>query len=752
MDLKYVLKVALKRKYIILFFTFLTVTAAFYFTKNMPLTYTSESIIASGLTDDSQVEIEDKEQKESEIKQQFSNIVELARSKKIIDQVSCKLLAHELSAGKLFTEPSGMFKDLTADARQSALLLLQNRIDSLKDLNYQDKNERGLMDLIKSMGFDFDGISRNLKVKRIDNSDFISVVYESQNPDMSAFVVNELSLTLIKYYKSSDKNKNLKLIGFWAQLTEEKKVELDEKVNTLKDYKIQNQIINLYEQTKSIDNQIAAMEMKREDALKNYRGYSYALENLNGMLSTDERRYAEDILQPYSSRISAKKDEVNSLNEKLALYQFNEPGLVKELENKKAELDILIKQLSDENTFSPVAVKQDIVSKKLGLEVERDIADANVRSIEMEISRLKNKFNSFTPLEGTIQAYERDVDVSSKVYLETLSKLNNQSMKLNVEPRLEQTQAGIPGPAIPNKKGMIIALSGIIALVLSLVVIFLAEYFSSRLNTAKKFASFTKLDIIGMVNSLSRHRFSLNEIFGFNTGNPEIESLKNSLRNVKFEIINKIPRHSIITIASPSKSSGKSMLSAAIAYILSLSGIKVLVIDGSWHNNSLSRQFMYPNGRQQLLSSDSIMKLSSNLEFIGNSGKFEDIDKIDTLSLNSFLNSLKEEYHYIIIDTDSNSFPAYIKPFSGSADFMIGVFRADRSLTDTEKDNISEMKKLTIPYSGSILNFSEEFINSDETGNTGNGFTGKLKNIFSGNKNIINEPAFGSVGYRRSGK
>ena len=742
MDLKYILKIALRKKSLIITVVSISLIAAYFLTKNMKQVYISESIIASGLTDDSQIEIEDKEKKESEIRQQFSNLVELARSKKIIDQVSYRLMLHDLQDASTFNNQSTLFKDLTKDARMSAVEVLKQKTDSLTALNFHDKNQRGIIDLIKSMGYDYEAIFSSLKVKRIDNSDFISVVFESSNSEMSAFVVNQLTAALIVYYRNNSRNKNVELVNFWEQLSEEKKMELDEKVNQLKDYKIKNQIINLYEQTKSIDNQIAAMEMKREDVNKNITGYRNAIENIHSKLSSDDRKYAEFDLEPFSKSITEKKDEINSLNEKLSVYHYDNPELQNELARKKSELNTMVLQLSDANTFSPNAVKQDLIAKKLGLEIENEIAEANVNSIDREISRLRNKFNSFTPLEGTIQAYEREVDVSSKVYIETLSKLNNQSMKSNIEAKLEQTQAGMPGQMLPSKKGMIILLAGVLSLVLTLVAIFLTEYFSHHLNNAKKFTGITKLELIGSIDKLSKIKFSLNEIFGINTGNAEIENLKNNLRNIKFDVLNRIPANSSLLICSPGSKTGKSLISASLAFMLAYSGKKVLLVDGSLNNNSISRSFgfVYP-ADQNVYSEANIKTVAKGLDFLGNRGVVDDIDRVDNSRLSELITELKKRYDFLIVDSDSQVFPTFIKPFSDTSDYMIGIFRSDKALTEKEKDDLIHIKDFGSKYIGSILNFIEDSSKPEKTSSNRKGdwidtLTSKLKQVYCGTKEV----------------
>ena len=71
-----------------------------------------------------------------------------------------------------------------------------------------------MSEVILSMRYDDGSILSKMKIYRIDNSDFIDLEYESDDPYLSAFVVNTLCSEFISYYSALNKQNELKAIDF----------------------------------------------------------------------------------------------------------------------------------------------------------------------------------------------------------------------------------------------------------------------------------------------------------------------------------------------------------------------------------------------------------------------------------------------------------------------------------------------------------------------------------------------------------
>jgi polysaccharide biosynthesis transport protein len=713
MDLINFIRVLSKRKLILIIVPIITIVVSYFLTRNLPEIYSSEAQISTGITDGTNINFSSKEtaEKDSEIKQKFSNLIELMKSKKIIDLVSYRLILHDLTSEKPFRPLSKLLLEMTPDARQYAVSTFTTKLDSVATLKYEDPREYGLIKILESMRYDDDAISGKLKITRVENSDYISLKSETENAELCAFIVNSHCEEFIKYYKDKFKLRQYETRDFWSKLVEQKKKELDDKIEVLKDYKIKNRVINLYEQTKSIDNQIAGMEVRREEVNKTIPGFKAALTDINSRLTDSDKRFFEFGVSPINKDIIYLKEKLKYLNERLINSGLEDSNVQDSIIKTRMLLEGKIKDAANEYLVNPNAPKQELVMRKLGYEIELDLAENQVKSIDKDIERLKKKFDIYTPLEGTIQAYERDVDVASRVYLELLTRLNDANLSTNLETKLSQSQIGIPGPPQASKKMLIIILSGLISFVLCIVIIFILEYIDLTIKTPKKFRQLTGLSVIGYLNYLKDKTLDLKQIFSINETSVENDTFKHLLRNLRFEIDNKMNGKKILLFTSTSEKEGKSFCIISLSYSLALIGKKVLIIDSNFRNNTITKNF----DSQPLLGSffngsitgKEAVTVSSikGIDTIGCKHSYNSPFEVAKRNLDiDIFDEFINLYDYIFIEGPSLNRYSGSKELERISDKIIGVFSASKVLEEPDKLSIEYMKGLKEKFIGAVLN------------------------------------------------
>ena len=282
------------------------------------------------------------------------------------------------------------------------------------------------------------------------------------------------------------------------------------------------------------------MEVVREEVNKTIPGYKAALVDINSRLTDSEKRFFEYGISPTNKDIVSLKEKLKYLNDRLIVSGLEDNKIQDSIIKTKLLLEGKIKDAANEYLVNPNAPKQELIMRKLGYEIDLEVSENQVKSIDKDIDRLKRKFDVYTPLEGTIQAYERDVDVASRVYLEVLSRLNEANLSTNLETKLVQSQVGIPSPPMASKKMLIIILSGLISFVLCVVVIFILEYIDLTIKTPKKFRQITGLNVLGYLNYLKDKTLNLKQIFSVEELSVENDTFKHLLRNLRFEIDTKM--------------------------------------------------------------------------------------------------------------------------------------------------------------------------------------------------------------------
>ena len=90
---------------------------------------------------------------QEQVNQEFNNLTEIIKLKKLIDNVSYQLIIHDLSSPDPFRKLNHQFKDLSPAARQHALTIFQEKLQNQEPLSLYNKDENSLNELV-----DFDEI------------------------------------------------------------------------------------------------------------------------------------------------------------------------------------------------------------------------------------------------------------------------------------------------------------------------------------------------------------------------------------------------------------------------------------------------------------------------------------------------------------------------------------------------------------------------------------------------------------------
>ncbi|NNU33333.1 hypothetical protein HK413_02640 [Mucilaginibacter sp. S1162] len=211
------LKILKKHKFTLVLVPVFAVIIAYFLVRNQPDVYSSQAKLATGIVDQTQSILSDiADLQESKINQQFSNIIEMIKSKRTLDQLSYKLIIHDLTSNKPYRKPSALFNQLNASARQHALETYTNLYNKRQALSLFNPDQNGLHKLLESMKYDDQSILKSLLVYRVQNSDYINVQFDSEGSELSAVVVNTLCNEFISYYSLLVKENQRKAVDFWV--------------------------------------------------------------------------------------------------------------------------------------------------------------------------------------------------------------------------------------------------------------------------------------------------------------------------------------------------------------------------------------------------------------------------------------------------------------------------------------------------------------------------------------------------------
>ena len=188
------------------------------------------------------------------------------------------------------------------------------------------------------------------------------------------------------------------------------------------------------------------------------------------------------------------------------------------------------------------------------------------------------------------------------------------------------------------------------------------------------------------------------------------ESFRTIKTNIQYSSLDK--KYKVIVITSSKPGEGKTFVASNLALTLAQGGKRVVLIDCDFRNPNIHRKFKYSNiyGLSEILLDKerfniSERKYNDNLIVI-TSGRMPP-NPSETLAserMSEFLEELKEEYDYIILDTPPLLFVSDPQVISTKADGTILVVRADKTKKYEIKESYGILKSINVNVIGTILN------------------------------------------------
>jgi len=708
MELGNFLKLLAKQKLTLIIIPLITIIISFFLVRNLPNSYISESPLSTGLVDQTQQILnKDETTQESQINQEFSNLIEMMHLKKVLNQVSYQLMIHDLTSDQPFREPSKEVEDLNLNARQHAIQVFTDHYMRNEPLSLLIQDQKGLQNLISSMRYDHESLNSKVNIYRSQNSDFITVSFESENPQLSAFVTNTLIDAFIKFYTQQVKTNQIKAKNFLNTLLKQKRISLDGKLKELKTYKIENRVLNLAEQAKSLYGQIADYESKKEQTEKDVVAYLGAIEGINRKFKPKDRKYFESTLTHLNQDILKTKSKLRNLNDQYIQNNFEEEYSPR-IDSLQNILTSQINSLNDKSIFNPLSAKENLIQQKITLEISLDLARYSIKSLNRELNRLNQKFDKLVPFEAVIQSFESDIDVAGKEYLEILQKFNQTSMESDFSINLRQVELAVPEKAEPSKKMLLVILSGIVSFVFCLAVLFIIFFLDNTIKQPKELANRTQLPVLGHLNLINASTLDLKQLWSSSNESVQMVKFKDLLRSIRFEIDQELGENKILVINSMRKQEGKTLFALSLSYAYTMINKKVLLIDGNFINPGISKAINsstfindYLNGKIKNFGKDN----ESLVSVLGNPGGDTSLLEITSKEIiRERLNRLKADFDVIIIEASSLDTLNKSKEWVLFADKVLTIFEANQNITIAKKQYIDYLNTTNGKFIGWILN------------------------------------------------
>jgi uncharacterized protein involved in exopolysaccharide biosynthesis/Mrp family chromosome partitioning ATPase len=709
MELISFLRVLPRYKKALILIPLITVVITFLLVRNLPKTYRSTSRIATGLVERSDEFINKNVLMENKVSQEFSNILQMMMLKRVVNQVSYQLIIHDLTAKEApYRKNTKLINELDENERRRAVELFTQKYKNMEELSLWEANQKALNKLLVSKEYDYESLTKKLNTFRLQTSDYIFLEFESENPMLSAVVLNTLCREFISYYTSIVNQKKEKTVAYLDSSLKVREAALTAKLNTLKNYKIRNRILDVNNQANVLMTQIADFQSKRQEALKNITAYSSVLQNINSKLSPTESKSLEKSITQSNQSIIMTRNRLNALNEEYIKNNFD----VKYKARIDSLQNVLAASIDDANTkstFNTSTEKEDLVKEKLNTEIQLEMAKNSVESLDDMVSSLSGKLNVLAPNQANIQTYEKDIENESREYVDLVNKFNQTKLESSFPIRLRQVEMAMPETALPSKKILLVILAGMVSFLFTVLVLFVMYYIDHSINDTQQLADRTQIPVLGTLGVIKGASLDPDALWDRNNNAADLREFKSQLRSIRFEIDNDLAGSKVIAVTGLQSMEGKTFVTFNLAYAYKMINKKVLLIDGNFDNPSIS-QIMEPdlfledflNSSQEM---QNIPDLHKHFVLMGNKGEDISLFEISNFAtIQAKFEALRALFDVILIEIPSLDVFNKAREWVSFTDKVIPVFNTGQNFTEAKKKEVEYLASLNGKVSGWIMN------------------------------------------------
>jgi Mrp family chromosome partitioning ATPase len=733
MDIIYLFKVLLRRKWTILFCLALGLLGGLLFRIIVPREYISTAQYSTGFAQTQKVSLQLTEIFDvNQIEFRINNVIETFKSPVVLAMVSYDLMLHDLDSQHPFRILKDKLKKDTAFTNADipkARLILRDKLSNLKLLATYDLQDKRVENLINLYGYDEENILKKLTVASVPKTDYLNVSFSSENPELSAYVSNKIGVKFKDFFSSLSSTTTKESLYKLDSLRESKHREVDTLRSRLQRFRDKIGTPNPGDAATAAMSAVQELTSSLTAQQANQNDYRQRLASVNEQLKEINANPAAISGLPSSGSHGDEILVLRRANEDLASKLALKGGVDQNLQKQIDDNINKINQLSRGSSLQLASPGQRAAERKEQLIRDKLDLQSAIASTADNIEMYKSRLEQFRKIafsgggqEVVANAYLNDLTIAEK----DLEKYNSSifaSQDIDVSPDFNFKQIMLGQPPIKPEPGnglLITAIAGLSMFFLSVLIIIILELLDTSLRTPSIFKKETKLEVLSTVGQIELDKKSLQDYFEFTprsdreTNNlPFIENL----RKLRYEIERSGKRIILFTSTKPQE--GKTAILESIAHTFSMSKKKVLLIDANFSNNTLTRDF---SAKPNLTSfsikgqedSERIWNLTTgtkiaHVDVIGcEEGNYTPSEVLPKNNLLEHLGRLTDRYDFILIEGAALNSHADSKELTEFVDGVVLVFSAKNNLMETDRESIAFLKNNRGKFIGAVLNNVDE--------------------------------------------
>jgi Mrp family chromosome partitioning ATPase/uncharacterized protein involved in exopolysaccharide biosynthesis len=717
----------------------LSALATWFLVGNLPPVFKAKTIIETGIISNKGVFSLQKDNpfiQKFQIESSFNGLTEKMKSRSVIKLLTDRLLLHDLQADntqeKPFRVPDEEELGMTqAELNDLAMKLKTNLTDSMLNAKPVELTSNRLAE---AFNYDYESLLKKLQIQRIGETDYLSIEFESESPELSYFAVNTFIKEFFNTYNKELSHSEDVALEFYEKQVRERKDSLNSKIEQINTYKKNNGLLDVSHQRETVVTHMKDLEMKREEVSQQIP----ALESQIRILNNQIQKYREVNLDAMAQSIYLSDDfkriddEIKKLSDQQVDYVAtgrNTDAVQRRIEKLRMDQSALFARTIPVNSKTMDKIDNQVrewMQEWLQKQLDLELAKAAKNSYDIEIGKQLGRAGKLLNDDNQLATLASEKDRIEKEYLRATEEYDN--AKLYAEgtenPLTVIEPAQIPEEPESKHRALFSIFAGVAGGTMTSIILFLLAFVDTSVQIPSQFQKITRLPLMGYVNRIRARKLNLHHLFHHQQSDKGLEFFKENIRKLRTAIENSGAKSFLFV--SSKEQEGKSFLVVLLAYALSLNQKRVLIIDTNFKNNTLSGfktksfieistepgSFNYipgiGSGQKQLPpppGSETGDVNLKNIDIVGNKGGNQ--SPAEVLAGKDFKKIIEQygrKYDFIFLEA------AAINKFSDARELIpfvekvVAVVSAEEPFGASDKDTMEFLRSLDDKMLGGILN------------------------------------------------
>ncbi len=585
--------------------------------------------------------------------------------------------------------------------------IVNDKKNSMKFQNLYSQSNQNFFQRIFSQKKEIDKnflksiLSNNFTVKNIPRSDVLELSFVSTNPKISQLAL----VSIIDSYQRYEIDSKIQITNYANQKISERLKELvaqmDIAQKKLSNYKRDNNLVDTGNVKELKIKEIQSISSRIVEAKKNYQqqqndllSIKVADGDIDALLAIEDLRSREEISNIKAS-LNANESNIQSLS---LIYTDKHPKII-QANDINENFKIQLKNILDEN-----------IQQKA---FELSNLDNFIKLSQDELQKATDELRIIEEKEAGMLRFSREVDSSSKLYESFLQRVKetNEAQNLQVSKlKVIETPSLATAPFSPQPKKNFLV-SFFISFLFLYSLLYYREMNSSVIKSPEAIDSLSipQIGILPRVEKLKRG-FHILQMFVEDGAS----SFSEAIRSSRAIIESKFEKNKSYMVTSSNPSEGKTTYAFNLALSLEKSS-KVLFIEADIRRPSVLNGFYQFDkeilGLGEIISGSAQLKEAifkvpgTELDIITSGEKrFDMSDIVNKEQIKKFLDVLKLEYDYVIVDSPPVQPVSDTLILTQASDYNLFVIRSEETRTVSFMSSIKKVQNVGAKINGIIIN------------------------------------------------